>query len=233
MDLITRILEGLASRGRIAFYRVLGMKIRGHVSLRAIEVRQRPQCITLENGAALDRGVILLATSDAARIGIGASVYINRHTMIDAHESVEIGAGCMIGPFCYLTDHDHSVGPGIAPAYCARAGRAGADNTTKITRSFVRIEDLTSGQQPISSTPRKSGKFHLLSIGSKSVSTEKECALSACRDAWLTLIAASRALMKSNTCAWNSQEFKEWPATTSVRCRKTLDPSAAESKLAD
>jgi acetyltransferase-like isoleucine patch superfamily enzyme len=115
MDLITRILEGLASRGRIAFYRVLGMKIRGHVSLRAIEVRQRPQCITLEDGAALDRGVILLATSDAARIGIGASVYINRHTMIDAHESVEIGAGCMIGPFCYLTDHDHSVGPGIAP----------------------------------------------------------------------------------------------------------------------
>ena len=27
--------------------------------------------------------------------------------MIDASERVEIGPGCMIGPFCYLTDHDH------------------------------------------------------------------------------------------------------------------------------
>jgi hypothetical protein len=45
---------------------------------------------------------------------------------------------------------------------------------------------LTSGKQPISSTPRKSGKFHFLSIGSKSVSTEKECALSASSNAWIS-----------------------------------------------
>ncbi len=115
MDL-TRLAEGLASRARIAFYKASGMHIHGHISLRAIEVRQRPQCITLEDGAALDRGVVLLATSDRARIVIGPRTYINRHTMLDADELIEIGEGAMIGPFCYITDHDHAVSTGASPA---------------------------------------------------------------------------------------------------------------------
>jgi serine acetyltransferase len=113
---VTRLLEGLASRLRIAFYRAAGMHIHGHVSLRAIEVRQRDSGITLEDGAALDRGVVLLATSDRARIVIGPRTYINRHTMIDADELIDIGERTMIGPFCYITDHDHAVSPGTAPA---------------------------------------------------------------------------------------------------------------------
>lgn len=116
MDLIARLLRGAASRARIATYRAAGMQIRGHVSLRAIEVPQRAGAITLEHGAALDRGVTLLATSDRARILIGAQTYINRQTMIDADELVEIGDQAMIGPFCYITDHDHAVSPGAAPA---------------------------------------------------------------------------------------------------------------------
>jgi acetyltransferase-like isoleucine patch superfamily enzyme len=28
--------------------------------------------------------------------------------MIDAHEQIEIGPDCMIGPFCYITDGDHA-----------------------------------------------------------------------------------------------------------------------------
>jgi acetyltransferase-like isoleucine patch superfamily enzyme len=116
MDLIARLLRGVGSRARIAFYRAAGMHIRGHVSLRAIEVPRRASSITLENGAALDRGVTLLATSDRARIHIGAQSYINRHTMIDADELVEVGEQVMIGPFCYITDHDHAVSPGAAPS---------------------------------------------------------------------------------------------------------------------
>ncbi len=114
--MIVRLLEGLASRLRVIFYRALGVKIRGHVSLRAIEIRRRPGCVTLEDGAALDRGVVLLATSDTARIVIGPRTYLNRHTMIDADALVEIGAQTMIGPFCYITDHDHAARSGAAPA---------------------------------------------------------------------------------------------------------------------
>ena len=114
--MIVRVIEGFASRLRVIFYRALGVKIRGHVSLRAIEIRRRPGGVTLEDGAALDRGVVLLATSDAARIVIGPRTYLNRNTMIDADTLVEIGAQTMIGPFCYITDHDHTARDGIAPA---------------------------------------------------------------------------------------------------------------------
>ncbi len=113
--MIVRLCEGIASRLRVVFYRTLGMHIRGHVSLRAIEVRFRAHTVTLEDGAALDRGVVLLATSDTARIVIGPRTYINRSTMIDADALVEIGEQTMIGPFCYITDHDHAARAGAAP----------------------------------------------------------------------------------------------------------------------
>ncbi len=107
--------QSATSRVRGAIYRALGMKLAGPAWIQAIEWPARPWCISLGRGAALDRSVTLLATSDTARIAIGASVYINRHTMIDAEELVEIGAETMIGPFCYLTDHDHTFSAGTAP----------------------------------------------------------------------------------------------------------------------
>ena len=115
MDMITRLFEGLASRLRIAWHRLRGVRIRGHILLRAVEIPRHPRCITLEAGVALDRGVVLLATQASARIVIGKMVYINRHTMLDAADHLEIGEGTMIGPFCYLTDHDHTTGPGLTP----------------------------------------------------------------------------------------------------------------------
>ncbi|MEO1535570.1 MAG: acyltransferase, partial [Planctomycetota bacterium] len=64
----------------------------------------------------LDRGVILLSTgprrSEAEggpRIVIREGVYCNRYTMFDASERIEIGARTMIGPHCYITDHDHGI----------------------------------------------------------------------------------------------------------------------------
>ena len=108
--MIIRVCAGLASRLRIAWYRARGVQITGHVSLRAVEIPRHPGGIKLEAGVALDRGVTLLATGDVARIVIGPRVYINRHTMIDASERIEIGEGAMIGPFCYITDHDHAIG---------------------------------------------------------------------------------------------------------------------------
>ena len=115
MDMIIRFAKGLASRLRVAFYRARGMQIRGHVLLRAIEVGSRARGISLEDGAALDRGVVLLATSNAARIEIGKRGYINRGTMIDADELVSIGDETMIGPYCYITDHDHGMRVGTRP----------------------------------------------------------------------------------------------------------------------
>ncbi len=113
---LRKLQQAAASRCRVLFYRTLGMKIHGHVRLEAIEWPLRPASITLGDGAALDRDVTLLATDDDARILIGPRCYINRHTMLDASHRIEIGEQTMIGPFCYLTDHDHAFGPGLAPA---------------------------------------------------------------------------------------------------------------------
>ena len=115
MDMIIRIFKGLASRLRIAWHRLRGVQIRGHISLRAVEIPKHPRSITLEAGVALDRGVTLLATHESARIVVGARVYVNRQTMIDAGGRIEIGEDAMIGPFCYITDHDHTAGPGLSP----------------------------------------------------------------------------------------------------------------------
>jgi acetyltransferase-like isoleucine patch superfamily enzyme len=78
--------------------------------LRKISVPRNPWDIELADHVALDDGVVLLTTGKRggqARIRIDRGVYINRYTMIDSTDSIVIGADTMIGPFCYLTDHDH------------------------------------------------------------------------------------------------------------------------------
>src|SRR5262249_53508115 len=56
-----------------------------------------------------DEGVLLTTGARKAkpRLHIGSGTYVNRFTMFDASDSIQIGARCMIGPFCYITDHDH------------------------------------------------------------------------------------------------------------------------------
>ena len=110
-----KLVQSAWSRLRQLVYRLLGMRIAGTGWMGAIEWPNRPACISLGKGAMLDHGITLLATCDEARIVIGAGVYINRRTMLDAHELLEIGDETMIGPGCYLTDHDHAFGKGIAP----------------------------------------------------------------------------------------------------------------------
>jgi acetyltransferase-like isoleucine patch superfamily enzyme len=111
MDLNERLVrgwQGIASRLRIAVFRTLGMKIGERCWVQAIEWPLRMRGITIGDRAMLDRGITLLTTNDAARIVIGRSVYVNRGTFVDASELVEIGDEAMIGPRCYITDHDHA-----------------------------------------------------------------------------------------------------------------------------
>jgi acetyltransferase-like isoleucine patch superfamily enzyme len=49
------------------------------------------------------------------RIRIGNYNYFNRNVMIDACGHVEVGDHNMFGPDIYITDSNHSYGPGITP----------------------------------------------------------------------------------------------------------------------
>ena len=110
-----KLVQSAMSRVRQLVYRAMGMRIEGTGWMGAIEWPNRPYCVTLGAGAMLDHGITLLATSERARIVIGAKVYINRRTILDVDERVEIGEETMIGPGCYITDHDHGFSKGIAP----------------------------------------------------------------------------------------------------------------------
>jgi acetyltransferase-like isoleucine patch superfamily enzyme len=93
--------------------RLAGAHIGPNCRLEKIQWPRNPWDIALAEGVALDRDVVLLTTGTRAaepRITIGPRTYINRWTMIDASCSIEIGADVMIGPGCYLTDHDHGTG---------------------------------------------------------------------------------------------------------------------------
>ena len=100
----------VAMRLRVARLRLLGMQIGRKCWIRSIRVPRNPWDIALGDDVALDDDVVLLTTglrTAHARIAIGTSTYVNRFTMFDASERIELGRSCLIGPFCYITDHDH------------------------------------------------------------------------------------------------------------------------------
>lgn len=114
LPLMVRLGDGLASRWRNVWFGALGVRFGGYVWLRGISIPRNWGDITLERGVGLDDGVVLLCSGPEKRdkIILRAGTYVNRYTMFDAHEKIEIGRGCMIGPHCYLTDADHGTATG-------------------------------------------------------------------------------------------------------------------------
>jgi tetrahydrodipicolinate N-succinyltransferase len=112
--LLVRTQQGLASRFRNIWYRLLGVRIQGCIWLRRVSIPRQWGDITIKKGASLDDGVVLLCSGPAKmdKLVIGQDAYINRNTMVDAHEHVEIGRNCIIGPHCYITDGNHGMAAG-------------------------------------------------------------------------------------------------------------------------
>jgi acetyltransferase-like isoleucine patch superfamily enzyme len=77
--------------------------------MRRVSIPRNWSDITIESPASLDDGVVLLCGGPpkAKKLVIRQGTYINRFTMFDACERIEVGRNCMIGPHCYITDHDH------------------------------------------------------------------------------------------------------------------------------
>jgi acetyltransferase-like isoleucine patch superfamily enzyme len=114
---VIRLKAGLGSRCRNYMFRALGCHLEGYVWMRRIKVPRNWSAIRIGSGTALDEGITLLVSGDGVgiKIDIGRSVYINQNTFIDASETIYIGNETMIGPGCYITDHDHHVEAGKSP----------------------------------------------------------------------------------------------------------------------
>lgn len=118
LDTFERIQTGFSSRWRNLYYKIRGVNIQGYARLEAIEIPRHHHEIEIQNGCALDRGVVLLCSGTPQaepKIRIGMQTYINRHTFLDASCSITIGQESGIGPGCYITDHDHGLDPTLAP----------------------------------------------------------------------------------------------------------------------
>ncbi len=79
--------------------------------LRRISIPRQWSDVALEEDVGLDDGVALVCSGDPRRekILIRSGTYINRHTIVDAHQQIEIGRNCLIGPHCFITDADHGM----------------------------------------------------------------------------------------------------------------------------
>jgi serine acetyltransferase len=106
---------GCLRRLRRQWLRLRGVQLGRRCWIQAIEIPTNPWDIALGDEVALDSHVVLLTTGErrmTPRIRIGSRTYINRYTMLDASDSIVVGQRCMIGPSCYVTDHDHGTQAG-------------------------------------------------------------------------------------------------------------------------
>lgn len=105
------MIAGITSRRRNLWFRALGVHMNGYVWMRNVSIPRQWCDVTIEKGVGLDDGVVLLCSGLGRRdkLVIRSGTYVNRYTMFDVHESLEVGRHCMIGPHCYLTDSDHGI----------------------------------------------------------------------------------------------------------------------------
>lgn len=76
---------------------------------RNVRLLRFPRLISLGDEVAVKEGAQLCPCNPRASISVGARTTVGHYTFIYASERIEIGADCMIAPFVYLVDSDHSI----------------------------------------------------------------------------------------------------------------------------
>lgn len=147
--LLLRIPRGMASRVRLAVYRALGMRLgtrnrmEGGGRCRRLPQIQVGDCNSFTQGC-------WLWPEDTdhtdLRIRIGSRNYFNRNVMLDACGLIEIGNENMFGPDIYITDSNHTFGPGVSPSHAPmQVGQVKIGNRCWIGAKVVILKDVELG----------------------------------------------------------------------------------------
>lgn len=116
--LLLQVPQGICSRLRIGFYKMLGLQTGGQNRMENSRCRRLNQ-IRIGKRNAFTQGAMLWpedASFDGIRIKIGDRNYFNRNIMLDACGYIEIGSYNMFGPDIYITDSNHRFGVGLSPS---------------------------------------------------------------------------------------------------------------------
>ena len=113
---IIRLPGFLHGKFRVAALRMAGAHVGSRCWIRDVDVPCDPWDLWIDDRVSLDNRVVLCLNGESTgqpKIVIHAGTYINRYTVIDAVVRVQIGHDCLIGPHCYIGDHDRDVQPGV------------------------------------------------------------------------------------------------------------------------
>ncbi|MEL6559143.1 MAG: acyltransferase [Bacteroidota bacterium] len=74
-----------------------------------IEIQRYPKNVSIRDMAVIKEGARICACNETATISIGKNTTIGFHTFIFASNHISIGDDCLVAPFVYLVDSDHSI----------------------------------------------------------------------------------------------------------------------------
>lgn len=70
-----------------------------------------PANISIGDDVVLKKGSQICACNEHSKISIGNRTTVGFYTFIYASEEISVGNDCLIAPFVYIVDSDHSIAP--------------------------------------------------------------------------------------------------------------------------
>ena len=74
-----------------------------------VEFMRFPNNISINDEVVIKEGAKICACNNEAKISIGKRTTVGYHTFIFASAGIEIGNDCLIAPFVYIVDSNHSI----------------------------------------------------------------------------------------------------------------------------
>lgn len=99
---------------RQRFEQALAARRLGHLGAGAfiesgVDFLRHSEAISVGSRAIVKSGARLCPTNTSASISIGEWTTVGYHTHIFATSRIQVGANCLIAPFCYLVDANHGI----------------------------------------------------------------------------------------------------------------------------
>jgi len=95
---------------RLSHYKKILGKCGDHVFFdKNIEVMRYPKNIFIGDNVVIKEGTKICTCNENAKIYIGNNTTIGYHTFLFASDCITIGNDCLVAPFVYIVDSDHTI----------------------------------------------------------------------------------------------------------------------------